>query len=71
VTDSVNPYTFGALLALVPVSRLLFGSDVPFASEPRIELATRGLTALGLEEDELRAINRENALALFARLRAA
>lgn len=67
ITESANHYTFRALLELVPKNHLLFGSDIPFAVEPRIELATRGLTELGLEQNELQAINRDNVLALFPR----
>jgi predicted TIM-barrel fold metal-dependent hydrolase len=69
VTDSVNPYTFGALLKLVPATQLLFGSDIPFAAEPRIRAATRGLAELGLAPDVLQAIEQPPALRLFPRLR--
>jgi len=68
VTDSVYPYTFKALLELVPVERLLFGSDIPFADEQRIRLAASGLAALGLDEHQLQAIDRNNAARLFPRL---
>jgi predicted TIM-barrel fold metal-dependent hydrolase len=67
ITDSVNPYTFRALLELVPENRLLFGSDIPFA-EGRIGQAARELAALSLEERRLQAIDRDNALSLFPRL---
>jgi 6-methylsalicylate decarboxylase len=69
ITDSANPYTFKALRELVPVSHLLFGSDIPFA-EGRLERMTRSLAELGLEQQELQAINRNNALALFPRFQA-
>lgn len=68
VTDAVNPYAFGALRSLLPMSQLLFGSDIPFASEPRIAQAANGLGALGLDESEVEAINTGNALKLFPRL---
>ncbi len=68
VTDSVSPYTFKALLELVPVERLLFGSDIPFADEARIRLTASSLAALGLDEHPLQAIDRNNAARLFPRL---
>ena len=67
ITQAANPYTFRALLELVPVSQLLFGSDIPFASQSQIGLTITGLAELGLEPDQVLAIDRDNALALFAR----
>lgn len=69
VTDSVSPCTFKALLELVPVERLLFGSDIPFADEQRVRLSVSGLAALGLEQHQLQGIDRDNAARLFPRLR--
>lgn len=68
VTDSVFPYTFKALLELVSAERLLFGSDIPFADEQRIRNSASGLAALGLEQQQLQAIDRDNAVRLFPRL---
>ncbi len=68
ITQSANPYTFAALLKLVPTTQLLFGSDVPFARKEQIELTTRELPNLGLSDAELKAVDRGNALALFPRL---
>ncbi|MBI4888432.1 MAG: amidohydrolase [Acidobacteria bacterium] len=55
-----------ALLALAPLSNVLFGTDVPF--RPAAE-AVEGMTAYGFAEAERRAINRENAERLVPRLR--
>jgi predicted TIM-barrel fold metal-dependent hydrolase len=53
-----------AVLKLVPVSQLCYGSDTPFGSAPHIASA---LANLGLSDTDLRAIQRENALRLFPR----
>lgn len=67
VTQSVNPYTFAALLKLVSPSKLLFGSDVPFARQQQIELTTSELSNTGLSQEQLDAINYRNAQRLFPR----
>ena len=51
-----------ALTSLVPTTQILFGSDNPFV--PLADTA-QGLMQLGLSEDDLRKIGRENALALL------
>ena len=68
IANSANRSTMAALLNLVPVSQVLFGSDYPFVPT---EVTRRGMTSLGLSAEELRAIGRDNALALFPRLKAA
>ena len=55
-----------ALLALVPVSNVLFGSDYPL--RPASE-AVEGLTAYRFTDAQRRAINRENAERLVPRLK--
>lgn len=67
VTQSVNPYTFAALLKLVPVSNLLFGSDVPFARQQQIGLTIQDLPTMGLAPQDIEAIERKNAERLFPR----
>jgi predicted TIM-barrel fold metal-dependent hydrolase len=57
-----------ALTSLVPTSQLLLGTDNPFVP---LEETTRRLGELGLSPADLRAIGRDNALALLPRLRAA
>ncbi len=56
-----------ALTSLVPMTQLLLGSDHPF--RPLAELAAT-MNELGLSEADLRAIGRDNALALLPRLKA-
>jgi predicted TIM-barrel fold metal-dependent hydrolase len=66
--QSSNPAAMGALLKLVPVSHVLFGTDFPyrFSSEN-----VSGLAGCGLRKAELAAIDRNSALALLPRYRAA
>ena len=65
---SANEYVFGALRQFVPASQVLFGSDFPYVNDPLIKLETTGLETSRIWSDaERRAIDRENALALFPR----
>lgn len=61
-----NSTSLTALLSVVPGSQVVFGSDFPFlsAKEPAADLAQSGLPAATVE-----AIERNNAVGLFARLR--
>jgi predicted TIM-barrel fold metal-dependent hydrolase len=54
-----------ALMALVPATQVLFGSDNPYV--PLAETAA-GLAELGLSAADVELIGRKNALALFPRL---
>lgn len=54
-----------ALTSLVPTSQILLGTDNPFVP---LGDTTRGMKQLGWSEADLRAIGRENALALMPRL---
>jgi len=66
-TASMNsPYPWPTLLKLLPVSHILFGTDFPFFSAAVI---SKGLSEVGLTASDLHAIERENALELFPRLR--
>jgi predicted TIM-barrel fold metal-dependent hydrolase len=66
-TASMNsPYPWPTLLKLLPISHILFGTDFPFFSAGSI---AKGLSELGLKDVDLQAIERENALALFPRLK--
>jgi 6-methylsalicylate decarboxylase len=66
-TASMNsPYPWPTLLKLLSVSHILFGTDFPFFSAGTI---AKGLTELGLKRADLLAIERENALDLFPRLK--
>lgn len=65
VANSTNAATFGAIRAVYPFSHVLFGTDYPYVPIPA---TTAGLPNLGLAPEELYALERENALALFQRL---
>jgi predicted TIM-barrel fold metal-dependent hydrolase len=61
-----NPYPWPALLKLMPVSQILFGTDFPFSSASEV---AAGLRDCGLKVSDLQAIERGNALNLFPRLK--
>lgn len=66
---SPSPFAMSALKELVGPSKILFGSDFPFAPEPVTGLQTKQLAELTVFSDaEKAAIDRQNALALFPRL---
>jgi predicted TIM-barrel fold metal-dependent hydrolase len=68
---SSSEYVFAALREFVPTSQVLFGSDYPYVSPTLIGAETHGLdTSRVWNDDEKRAINRDNALALFPRFAA-
>ncbi|MBZ5662286.1 MAG: amidohydrolase [Acidobacteriia bacterium] len=64
--QAVSPYTLAALTRLVPMSHILFGTDYPFATA---ETDAKGLTDFGLSAGDMRAIERDNSLELFPRLK--
>ena len=64
--QAVSPYTLAALTRLVPMSHILFGTDYPFATA---ETDARGLADFGLSVGDMRAIERDNSLELFPRLK--
>jgi predicted TIM-barrel fold metal-dependent hydrolase len=55
-----------ALLKVVPVSQVVFGTDYPFRTA---EEHVRNLAGCGFSAAELRAIERDNAVGLLPRLR--
>jgi predicted TIM-barrel fold metal-dependent hydrolase len=65
VANSVNPSSMAALMNLVPMSQLLFGSDFPYVP---CTVTANGLDRFGLSASDLSAVNRENAVRLFPRL---
>lgn len=67
ITQSASPPTFAALRKLVPMTRLLYGSDRPFAAENQVKLAMDDFAGLDLTDAERSAIVRDNARALFPR----
>ena len=66
VANSANPPAMAAILSLVPLSQILFGSDYPYVQIP---VTTGGLDRLNYPPQNFAAINRDNALALFPRLK--
>lgn len=63
---ATNPPGMAAVLKLFSTSHLLFGSDVPYWTVASI---VDGLNSMGLPAQDLRAIQRENALTLLPRLK--
>jgi predicted TIM-barrel fold metal-dependent hydrolase len=55
-----------ALLKMVPISQVLFGSDYPLRP---VSEAVSGVAAYTFTADELRAIERDNAVRLLPRLK--
>jgi 6-methylsalicylate decarboxylase len=62
-----NAVTIGALVKLVPVSQIVFGTDYPYRTAAD---HVKGLAA-AFGDAELKAIERENALRILPRLKAA
>jgi predicted TIM-barrel fold metal-dependent hydrolase len=63
---STSEFVFGALREFVPTSQVLFGSDFPYISDGLIAAETAALDGSAVLDDAAqKAINRENALALF------
>jgi predicted TIM-barrel fold metal-dependent hydrolase len=65
VATSVGRTNLGALLQLVSLTNILFGTDFPYLP---ISATLEGLLKFGLSLQELAAIERANAIALFPRL---
>ena len=59
---SANPVQMTSLKMIVPVSQIMFGTDFPWGDPARIAL---GLAGCGFTPEELRAIDRENAVRLL------
>jgi predicted TIM-barrel fold metal-dependent hydrolase len=66
--NSGSKPTMAALMALVPTTQILFGTDYPWVPAAA---TVNPLNANGFPPEVMRAIDRENALALLPRLRAA
>ena len=62
VVGVTTPGALKAVLDIVPMSHLLFGTDFPFWSP---ETTIKGLAGLKLSAADLRAIERDNALRLL------
>jgi 6-methylsalicylate decarboxylase len=66
IAGSANRPAMAALMNLVPVSQVLLGSDYPWG---RTGVTAAAVGNLGLSAADLQAIGRDNATALFPRLR--
>jgi len=64
--QAFNEYTLATFTKLVPMSHILFGTDYPFAQAGTV---AKGLADYGFAPANLRAIERDNALELFPRLK--
>ena len=62
-----HPGALAALMKIAPVSQVLYGTDFPFRDGAEVN---GGLAQYGFSAAELRAIDRDNALRLFTRLKA-
>ncbi len=67
IAGSANRPAIAALMNIVPMSQILFGSDYPWG---QIGVTAGGMTNLGLSAADLQAIGRSNAIALLPRLKA-
>jgi predicted TIM-barrel fold metal-dependent hydrolase len=63
-----TPGQIAALLKMVSVSQVMYGTDYPFRDGAEVN---NGIAAYGFSPADVRAIERENALALLPRLKAA
>jgi len=68
VAQGNTPGMLAALMYMVPVSQVMFGSDYPYRDAKE---AVDGLANYKFSEADLRAIEYENALKMFPRLKAA
>jgi predicted TIM-barrel fold metal-dependent hydrolase len=62
-----TPGQIAALLKMVAISKVLYGTDYPF--RPGAEV-NDGIAAYGFSAADIRAIERDNAAALLPRVRA-
>ena len=61
-----NPIIIGALKQLVGAKQILFGTDHPFGNSAPMAQA---MSTVGLTAEEMRGVNRENALRIFSKYR--
>jgi len=64
---SANPVQMTSLKMIVPPTQIVFGTDFPFGNSAG---TARGLQNCGFSPDELRGIDRDNALRLLPRFKA-
>jgi predicted TIM-barrel fold metal-dependent hydrolase len=66
VAQVAHPMALSALTRMVPISQILWGTDYPFRFGWEY---VKGLSEFGFSADDLRKIDRDNALALLPRWR--
>lgn len=66
--SSANPITFGALFKFVTPKSVVLGTDFPFIPEPGMKATLAGISAAGLSEADVRAIEGGNAASLLPRI---
>jgi predicted TIM-barrel fold metal-dependent hydrolase len=66
VANSATRAAIAALTSLIPTAQILFGSDYPVYP---ISMTAEGLSKVGVSGADLQAIERDNAIALFPRLK--
>jgi predicted TIM-barrel fold metal-dependent hydrolase len=67
--QAFNPYTLPSFKKLVPTSHILFGTDFPLGGGSGAAVSKGLIENGGFSENELRGIDRENALELLPRLK--
>jgi 6-methylsalicylate decarboxylase len=67
--QAFNPYTLPSFKKFVPTSQILFGTDFPLGGGSAAIVAKGLLDNGGFTPDELRAVERDNALKLLPRLK--
>ena len=67
--QAFNPYTMPSFKKMVPVSHIVFGTDYPLGGGSAALVAKGLLDNGGFTASEMRAIDRENALALLPRIK--
>jgi predicted TIM-barrel fold metal-dependent hydrolase len=63
-----TPGQIAALLKMVSISQVMYGTDFPFRDGAEVN---KGIAEYGFSAADIRAIERENALALLPRLKGA
>ena len=67
---SANPILMQALAKLAGASQIVFGSDFPFGGAAPIVSIAQGLQTCGFNAQELRGIDRENAVRILPKYKA-
>ena len=67
--QAFNPYTLPSFKKFVPTSQIVFGTDYPLGGGSAAIVAKGLIDNGGFTSEELKAIDRDNALRLLPRLR--